>query len=161
MPIELEAAARTLAPLRSLTRWMDQAIRIPGSSIRLGFDALIGLIPGVGDLVGGVIATWFLVTGARLGAPPAVLARMGLNVAIDALVGAIPVLGDLFDVGWKANVRNLALLDEYLDDPRGVRRRLLAGIAGTAAGFSRGARPRAEDGDGGTRQPAAFARTRG
>jgi hypothetical protein len=102
---------------------MDQAVRVPGSPIRFGLDALIGLLPGIGDVVGGAISTWFLATGARLGAPPIVLARMGLNVALDALIGVIPLLGDLFDVGWKANVRNLALLEAHLADPLGTRRR--------------------------------------
>jgi hypothetical protein len=112
---------------------MDQAVRIPGSPIRFGLDALIGLLPGIGDVVGGVISTWFLVTGARLGAPPAVLARMGLNVAVDALLGAIPLLGDLFDVGWKANVRNLALLEAHVSDPLATRRRSTWVLGGTAA----------------------------
>ena len=111
---------------------MDQAIRVPGSPIRLGLDAVIGLIPGVGDVVGGLVSTWFLVTGVRVGAPPAVLARIGLNVAIDAVFGAVPVLGDLFDVGWRANARNLALLEQHLAEPERTRRRstwTLAAIA--------------------------------
>ena len=113
---------------------MDRAFRIPGSPIRIGLDAVIGLLPGVGDAVGGAVSTWFLLTAARLGAPPAVLARMGLNVAIDALFGAIPLLGDLFDIGWKANVRNLALLEAHLTDPARTRRRsawALGAVAGT------------------------------
>jgi len=121
-PVAPEEATRHLEPLRTVTRLMDQAVRVPGSPIRFGLDALIGLLPGIGDVVGGVISTWFLVTGARLGAPPTVLARMGLNVAVDALLGAIPLLGDLFDVGWKANVRNLALLESHVSDPLATRR---------------------------------------
>ena len=112
---------------------MDRAFRIPGSPIRVGLDAVIGLLPGVGDVLGGAVSTWFLFTAARLGAPPAVLARMGLNVAIDALCGAVPLLGDLFDIGWKANVRNLALLEAHLADPVGTRRRsawTLGAVAG-------------------------------
>jgi hypothetical protein len=112
---------------------MDRAFRIPGSPIRVGLDAVIGLLPGVGDVVGGAVSTWFLLTAARLGAPPAVLAHMGLNVAIDALLGAVPLLGDLFDIGWKANVRNLALLEAHLADPHGARRRS-AWALGTTAG---------------------------
>jgi hypothetical protein len=112
---------------------MDQAVTVPGSRLRFGLDALIGLLPGVGDVVGGVISTWFLVTGARLGAPPAVLARMGLNLAVDALLGAIPLLGDLFDVGWKANVRNLALLEAHVSDPLATRRRSAWALLVTAA----------------------------
>jgi hypothetical protein len=112
---------------------MDRAFRIPGSPIRVGLDALIGLLPGVGDVLGGAVSTWFLLTAARLGAPPPLLARMGLNVAIDALLGAVPLLGDLFDVGWKANVRNLALLEAHLADPHGTRRRSRWALAAIAA----------------------------
>jgi hypothetical protein len=111
---------------------MDQAVGIPGTRIRLGADALVGLIPGVGDVVGGAVSGWFIVSGARLGAPPAVLARMALNVGIDALVGVVPLLGDLFDIGWKANLRNLALLEAHLADPRGTRRRSTWALAGIA-----------------------------
>jgi len=113
---------------------MDQAVGIPGTSIRLGADALVGLIPGIGDLVGGAVSSWFIVTGARLGAPPALLARMALNVGIDALLGVVPLLGDLFDIGWKANLRNLALLEAHLADPHGTRRRSRRALAGVALG---------------------------
>jgi hypothetical protein len=86
----------------------------------------------VGDLVGAVVSSWFLLTGARLGASPAVLARMILNLGVDALIGVIPLLGDLFDVGWKANLRNLQLLEDHLADPRGTRRRSAWALAGIA-----------------------------
>ena len=112
---------------------MDEAVRVPGTSFRIGLDGLLGLIPGVGDLAGGLVSTWYIVAAARLGAPPWVLARMGLNIGLDALTGAVPLLGDLFDFGWKANRRNLALLDHHLTDPHGARRASRAVVGGALA----------------------------
>lgn len=100
---------------RRLARLLDDAIPIPGTSYRIGIDPLIGLVPGIGDVLGAVLSAWLLVIAARLGAPASVLARMGLNIAIDALVGSIPVAGDLFDAGWKANTRNLRLIEGWLE----------------------------------------------
>jgi hypothetical protein len=101
---------------------MDEAVGVPGTRIRLGLDALLGLVPGVGDVVGAVVSGRVLLASARLGVPAPVLARMAGNMAIDALVGEIPLLGDLFDIGWKANRRNLDLLERHLADPEGTRR---------------------------------------
>jgi hypothetical protein len=112
---------------------MDEVVRVPGTSFRIGLDGLLGLIPGVGDLTGGLLSTWFLVAAARLGAPPSVLARMGLNIGLDALTGAVPLLGDLFDFAWKANRKNLALLEHHLTDPRAARRSSRTVVVGTVA----------------------------
>jgi hypothetical protein len=106
-----------LARLRGLANLLDNRFRIPGTPYRFGIDPLIGLAPGVGDAVSALLATWLLVGAARLGAPGAVLARMGVNIAVDSLVGAIPLLGDLFDAGYKANVRNVALLEDWARRP--------------------------------------------
>jgi hypothetical protein len=103
--------------LRRLSYLLDNSIPIPGTSFRIGWDSIIGLIPGVGDLVGGAFSLYIILESARLGAPRGLLARMGWNVAIDVLVGAVPLLGDLFDAGWKANVRNLALLERQVHRP--------------------------------------------
>ena len=92
-------------------------MRIPGTNIRFGLDALVGLVPGLGDVTGAALGAHFILLGSRLGAPKAVLARMVLNVALDTLVGVVPVFGDLFDVAWKANNRNMALLERYVDRP--------------------------------------------
>ena len=108
--------------LRALARVMDELVRIPGTRIRFGLDALIGLVPGAGDVVTGGVSAYVLIAATRLGAPPAVIARMAGNIVLDLAVGAIPLLGDLFDVGWKANTRNVALLERLHTDPRGVRR---------------------------------------
>jgi hypothetical protein len=106
---------------RRLAYALDDLFRIPGTRLRFGLDPLLGLIPGGGDIAGGLLSTWIIITAARHGAPPAVLIRMTGNVIIDTLLGTVPVLGDLFDAGWKANRRNAALLERYLDEPGPVR----------------------------------------
>ncbi|MBC8144689.1 MAG: DUF4112 domain-containing protein, partial [bacterium] len=91
------ASARDQA--RGLARILDDAIRIPGTDFRIGLDPLIGLIPGIGDLVGGGFSAYILWLGAKAGAPVPVLARMLVNVGIEMIVGTIPLVGDLFDAG--------------------------------------------------------------
>lgn len=122
-----------MAGLRILARWMDDAVRVPGTNVRVGIDLLLGLLPGMGDLAGGLISVWFVVTGARLDASPAVLARMGLNISVDALLGAVPLIGDLFDAGRKANRRNLEILERHLSDPVATRRTSRAVVDATVA----------------------------
>ncbi len=110
--------------LRRIARWMDEAVGIPGTKVRLGADGLLGFfVPGVGDAVGGAVSAYAMYAAARLGAGPSVLLRMALNIAIDALVGVIPLLGDLFDFAFKANRRNLRLLEAFVDDPTRTRAR--------------------------------------
>ena len=90
--------------------------------MRFGLDPLIGLIPGVGDAVGAVLAGWILVAAIRLGASRATLVRIAGNIALDAGLGAVPILGDIFDFAWKANLRNVALLERHSIDPaRAIR----------------------------------------
>lgn len=108
--------------LRDLARVLDEAIRIPGTNIRIGLDALLGLLPGGGDLAGGVFSALIILQAARAGAPTSVLGRMLANVALDVLVGAIPLLGDLFDVAWRANSRNVRLLDDWRQRPVSTKR---------------------------------------
>ncbi len=97
-----------------LARLMDSSVRLPGG-FRIGIDGLIGLVPGVGDLAAAGVSFYIVAQAAHAGVPARVLARMVLNVALDAVVGAIPVLGDVFDVAFKANLRNARLMDAYLD----------------------------------------------
>jgi hypothetical protein len=104
-----------------MARVLDTAVRIPGTPVRFGLDAVLGLIPGVGDVVGAAAAGYIVLAAARLGAPPSVLVRMLLNVGVDTVVGAVPLLGDLFDFGWRSNTRNVALLERHLADPRDAR----------------------------------------
>ncbi len=102
---------------RALARVLDDLIRIPGTNIGVGLDPIIGLIPGVGDMIGGLMSGYILMVAAREGAPASVLARMLGNIALDSLVGVVPVVGDLFDVGMKSNRRNVDLLERYLATP--------------------------------------------
>jgi hypothetical protein len=102
--------------LGALRRWatlLDSAFRVPGTNIRFGLDAIVGLIPGLGDLSAPVFAAVLLVTGFRLRLPAVVQFRMVANAAIDMLLGLVPFAGDLADVAWKANLRNLALLERH------------------------------------------------
>ena len=113
-----------------MSRVLDTAIRIPGTNMRFGLDALIGLVPGVGDLVGAGMSGFIILTAARLGAPASVLVRMVANVGIDALVGVVPVAGDLFDAAWRANTRNAALLERHLEAPAATKRASAGVVAG-------------------------------
>jgi hypothetical protein len=117
-----ELDSRRVERLRRLGYLLDNSIPIPGTGFRFGLDSIIGLVPGVGDLLGGALSVYIVLEAARLGVPRTLLARMGYNVAVDALVGAVPVLGDLFDAGYKANLRNLALVHEHLERPTAARR---------------------------------------
>lgn len=92
---------------------LDSQFRVPGTNIRFGLDAIIGLIPGIGDISTPIFAGLLLLQGVRMRLPFVVQARMVLNAAIDMLLGFVPVLGDLVDIGFKANLRNLALLERH------------------------------------------------
>jgi hypothetical protein len=100
--------------IRALAQLLDNSIQIPGTSWRFGFDAIVGLIPVVGDLIGGVLSGYIILEAARAEVPTLTLARMLANVGIDTLVGSVPALGDLFDAAWKANIKNVALLERHL-----------------------------------------------
>lgn len=100
---------------------MDNSIPLPGG-MRIGADALIGLIPGIGDAVGALISAYLVNEARAMGAPRSVLLRMMGNVFIETVIGAIPFAGDLFDAAFKANMRNLALLEGYAANPVASRR---------------------------------------
>src|SRR5690606_13478321 len=102
---------------RALARLLDASLTVPGTRYRIGIDPLLGLIPGVGDLAGVLLSASILVSGARLGVPGPILARMGFNIGLEALIGTVPILGDLFDAGWRANMRNVRLIETHLADP--------------------------------------------
>lgn len=104
--------------LERLAWYLDSSIKVPGLNARFGLDGLLGLIPGVGDTLGAFVSSVVISEAARMGAPKVLLLKMAFNVALDALVGTVPVLGDLFDFAWKANQRNVQLLNSYLDNPR-------------------------------------------
>ena len=103
--------------IRTMTHVLDNAIVIPGTDIRFGLDPILGLLPGGGDAIGSVMSVYIVAECLRLGLPKATLTRMLSNLFLDTLVGAVPMAGDLFDMGWKANSRNLKLLEAHLNDP--------------------------------------------
>lgn len=104
--------------LERLAWFLDSSIKVPGFNARFGLDGLIGLIPGVGDAIAALISSVVISEAARMGAPKVLLLKMAFNVLVDSVVGAIPLVGDLFDFAWKANQRNVRLLNQYLDSPR-------------------------------------------
>ena len=120
------ASGSSLARVRTVSELLDNAVRIPGTNFRVGIDPLVGLIPGFGDLVGGLASAYIILEAARAGAPTSVLLRMLSNVGIDSVLGALPVAGDVFDVAWKSNVRNVRLLEQHLKAPRETRRASIA-----------------------------------
>ena len=108
-----ESRARTLAALRKWSVLLDSAFRVPGTNLSFGLDPILGLIPGLGDLTTPLFAALLLLHGVRMRIPRVIQLRMLINAVIDLLIGFVPVVGDFFDFGWKANVRNLALLERY------------------------------------------------
>ena len=110
-------AGDTRARLNHLAWLLDNSIRLPGTDFRIGLDALLGLFPVLGDAVGVVLSGYIVHEAGRLGAPSAILFRMVVNIAIEGLIGSVPFAGDIFDAAWKANQRNVDLLNEYLDRP--------------------------------------------
>lgn len=117
-----------------MAHWLDAGIRIPGTNIRVGLDPILGLVPGLGDAAGAVLGGTVFIEGARRGASRATLIRIAANIALDFLVGSIPLLGDAFDFAWKANLRNVALLERLATDPDVSRRsdRLFVVLVGTS-----------------------------
>ncbi|MBE9168397.1 DUF4112 domain-containing protein [Pleurocapsales cyanobacterium LEGE 06147] len=102
--------------LRRLSQLLDNAIPIPGTGYRLGIDPILGLLPGGGDTIAGALGAYIVIEAARMGLSPKVVGQMVGNIIFDSVVGIVPVLGDLFDVGWKANVKNMALLEKHLHE---------------------------------------------
>jgi hypothetical protein len=128
--VELPGARETRERLRWLAWLLDSSIPVPGTRFTVGVEALIGLFPFVGDLIGVALSSFILKEAARLGAPKSVLLRMSFNVALEGVVGIVPFAGDLFDAAFKANQRNVKLLEAWLDDPRRTVRssRVLGGV---------------------------------
>jgi uncharacterized protein DUF4112 len=108
-----EQDARTLQALRKWSVLLDSAFRVPGTGMTFGLDPILGLIPGLGDLTTPFFSALLLLHAVRLRIPRVVQLRMLLNAAIDLAIGVIPVAGDVADFAWKANVRNLALLEQH------------------------------------------------
>ena len=110
-----ESVSQTLSRLDALARIMDSAFRIPGTEIVMGFDALIGLVPVIGDAVASAIGGYIIWEAKRLGVSRLTIARMAANTTIDTVLGSIPILGDVFDVAYKSNRKNVALLKAHLE----------------------------------------------
>jgi hypothetical protein len=112
--VEPDDALVTPRWAEALTRALDDMIRIPGTRIGIGLDGIVGaFLPGAGDAITGVGAVALLVLALRQGVPTLIIARMVLNIAVDALLGTVPVVGDLFDFAWKANRKNLELVERH------------------------------------------------
>jgi uncharacterized protein DUF4112 len=104
---------RRLTALRRAKQFLDEAYRVPGTNIRFGWDAIIGLIPWVGDLTTALMACGIIVQAHQMRVPRVMQLRMILNVAVDVLVGLVPGLGDVADIFWKSNTKNFVLLERY------------------------------------------------
>ncbi len=99
---------------RFLAELLDQRFTIPGTSIRFGLDPILGLVPGIGDMIANLAGSAIILVAAQYRLPKIVLLRMGLNVALNAMIGAIPVFGDIFSIWFRSNVKNVQLLERYL-----------------------------------------------
>lgn len=143
----LPALPADVAVARRLAQLMDNAVRIPVIGVRVGLDALVGLVPGAGDAAGALVGVYTVVVALRHRVPLPVVSRMVLNLATDALAGAVPVVGDVLDVAVRAHARNAALLEQHRDATAAPRRlpavarvavgalaALLAALAGLAGG---------------------------
>lgn len=122
-PAERATAADAVRRARRLADWLDNRFRIPGARRRIGLDALLGLAPGVGDAITMALSSYIIGEAWRLGLPKRALLRMSWNVLIDTAIGAVPLVGDLFDVAWRANQKNAALLAHHLETPAENTRR--------------------------------------
>ena len=102
-----------------LSHVLDDWFRVPGTSIRFGLDGIIGLVPGLGDIIGGLASTIIVFAAWVRGVPYITLVRMVVNIGIEVVLGTVPILGDMFDIAWKANRRNYALITRHLQQSRG------------------------------------------
>jgi hypothetical protein len=109
----------SFARIETLAKALDSAIRIPGTNIAMGLDALLGLVPVVGDAISAAIGSYIIWEARRLGAPRWLIARMAMNTTFDTLIGSIPVVGDVFDVAYKSNLKNVTLLKRHAEKNAG------------------------------------------
>ncbi|MEM9772437.1 MAG: DUF4112 domain-containing protein [Cyanobacteria bacterium P01_D01_bin.73] len=108
------AALNRLKRVRSLARWLDRAIGIPGTKVQLGLDSIVGFLPVGGDFIGLALSMYLMIEAAKLGASPSLLTQMAVNVAVDLGLGSVPVAGDFIDILWQSNSRNVELLEGFL-----------------------------------------------
>lgn len=112
--MDIQERLATLDRIRKFSRLMDTAFRIPGTPFRFGWDPIIGLIPGLGDVIDTGFSAYVIFLAARFSLPRGVLGWMVFNIVLEAIVGTVPLIGDLFDAYYKSNIRNLALLERHL-----------------------------------------------
>jgi len=134
-PIVKPADSADLVVVRGLAKLLDEAITIPGTNRKIGLDAILGLIPGVGDIGSSAVGGYILLVASKLGVPPVVMWRMLLNLGVDAMIGLIPFAGDLLDVGFKANTKNAKLLTQALAEPQETRRSSRWALLSLGLGF--------------------------
>ena len=119
--LDVSGNIKNMKNIKQLERWawlLDNSIRIPGTSIKMGLDSLISLIPGIGDITGGALSSYILLQAVNTGVSPIVIARMAVNIVLDMLIGMIPLIGDIFDISFKANLRNIELMTSYFNSPQ-------------------------------------------
>ena len=116
--------------LDNLAWLLDNSIKIPGTSWKIGLDGILGLIPGVGDLAAGGLSTYILYQAVKLKVPKVILARMTLNILLESVLGVIPVFGDLFDFMFKANQRNVDLMRQYVLNPKDTAQQSTLAVVG-------------------------------
>lgn len=121
---EAPANPKSVHELERIAHWLDSVFEVPGIRMRFGIDALLGLLPGVGDTASAVASIYILQAASRFGVSRITIARMTLNIVVDLMLGAIPIVGDLFDVYWKANRRNVDLLRRHFKANPRIERKL-------------------------------------
>ncbi len=129
---KLSPRQRKVSRLHRISHVLDKAIPIPGTKWTIGLDPILGLIPGGGDTIAGVLSAYIIIESARMGLNRKVIGQMVANVLLDSLAGSVPVVGDVFDVTWKANVRNIELLEHHLNytlENKKVNRLFLIGLS--------------------------------
>ena len=104
-----------LLRLKLLSNRLDEIITIPGTKYKIGIDPIIGTIPIIGDLLGSIISIYILYSGSKMGLSSRIIAKMSLNIGFDFVLGLIPIIGDIFDMGWKANKRNVKLIENNIN----------------------------------------------
>jgi hypothetical protein len=114
--------ANRLQRVRSLSHLLDNAILIPGTDYRIGLDPILGLLPGAGDIIGTGFSAYIILEAALMGLPKVTLTRMAFNILLETVVGSVPFIGDFFDFAWKANVKNLELLESHMAAPKSSKR---------------------------------------
>jgi hypothetical protein len=111
---EKEILEERLVRLKQLTENLDESFTIPGTNVKFGIDALIGLIPGGGDIIGGLFSLYILRTAIKMKLPKKAVLSIIFNITLDTTIGIVPIVGDIFDIFWKSNKRNMRIIEKYI-----------------------------------------------